>query len=327
MGAAGGCRGDVVIMNVSDWRMRELRATRANPPALASEGGVRREIYGAALQQFEELHTAALTAGAATRPLLLFYALSQAGRAIVAALGDHPHVRSHGLREERGGDAKLLRRRLLRTPSKDGTDAFGAVARATGSGDVEEAVELGAVWAAIPAIHRLPPEERLRHRPIALAYQEPLGARGGNAFVGCELWSMSGPAVSSEDDVRRALRRYPTLPPSFRMTVRLGDGLDGAWVVTAQWESEDLNSVAPRVALTEERWLVPALAGQSAPLNPLMLWWLLLFHLSLVARYEPSLWSAALAVDRSSLSVPLEAVLGQAQDVLPALVYEPLSRT
>jgi hypothetical protein len=49
-----------------------------------------------------------------------------------------------------------------------------------------------------------------------------------------------------------------------------------------------------------------------------------LFGLSLLARYKPALWVQALAVDRSDRAVPLEVVLDQAVEALPALVYSAL---
>src|SRR3954454_12434591 len=74
-----------------------LRATRARPRGLAASGA-RRTTYGAALAQFDELMAAAVQASAASRPLPLFYALSQAGRAIAAALvADSWRLRLHGL--------------------------------------------------------------------------------------------------------------------------------------------------------------------------------------------------------------------------------------
>jgi hypothetical protein len=68
--------------------------------------------------------------------------------------------------------------------------------------------------------------------------------------------------------------------------------------------------------------LIPTLPEQADLLSPLMLWWLLLFGLSIIARYHPGPWAAALSVDQSRHAVPLEALLDKAFDVLPALVYE-----
>ena len=61
-----------------------LRASRWNPPGKA-ETGSRRKTYAAALEQTEQMFRAAAVVGPATRPLQVFYGLSQAGRAIAAA--------------------------------------------------------------------------------------------------------------------------------------------------------------------------------------------------------------------------------------------------
>jgi hypothetical protein len=74
-----------------------IRASRAEPPGLAQEEQ-RRAVYGPALSQFEELMGAADAASAQTRPLALFYALSQGGRAIAAArLQGDWRLKGHGL--------------------------------------------------------------------------------------------------------------------------------------------------------------------------------------------------------------------------------------
>jgi hypothetical protein len=64
----------------------DLRGTRWAPPGSAGADPSRRAVYVAALQQAEQLFHAAREAGFASSPLLLFYGLSQAGRAIAAAL-------------------------------------------------------------------------------------------------------------------------------------------------------------------------------------------------------------------------------------------------
>src|SRR5665647_311722 len=136
------------------WTMRELRYSRSDPPRNASQNPHRQSIYRAALQQFEELLHAASVVGASSKPLPLFYALSQGGRAIVAARGDSDvyEIRGHGLCEDRTGsaDREILDRRIERVPSRNGSDAFGAVAAATGSGDIQGSVPLGAAWVATP---------------------------------------------------------------------------------------------------------------------------------------------------------------------------------
>jgi hypothetical protein len=71
----------------ADDRFR-IRALRAMPPRRAADDEERRRVFADALGQFDELLDAPVTAGPASRPLPLYYALSQAGTAIAAALQD-----------------------------------------------------------------------------------------------------------------------------------------------------------------------------------------------------------------------------------------------
>ena len=103
------------------WRLRifgidpdedrlRIRALRAMPPMRAAHDDERRQVFSAALGQFDELLTAAASVGPASRPLPLYYALNQAGRAIVAALqpADRPwEPRGDGLSIPGSEDARL----------------------------------------------------------------------------------------------------------------------------------------------------------------------------------------------------------------------------
>ena len=317
------------------WVLRELRAIRASPPAQAGIRDERRAIYNAALEQFEELLGAARAVGPASRPLPLFYALSQAGRAIVAASGDVPSVTSHGLieyryRGEERPPSEFLHRRIERRPNKDRRDAFGALARASGSGEITGSVELGAIWAAIPNTHRLPEGSWLPswRRALDVHMESTLVEDGDDIHV--LLMSMGGnPHLTADEVLADALTRYPTLPEDVRVSVRRSESAlpPGGWMADAWWDSRDapLISVAPPVAMTAgECHLIPLLPGQDEQLSPLMLWWALLFGLSIFARYEPGVWRQALDVANDPHAVPLEAILEKALDVIPALVYEPL---
>lgn len=71
--------------------------TRANLPRGVAGDLNRARVYRAALNQGEELVRAAQEIGPSSRPLPLFYAVAQAGRAIVAARGGPDHY-GHGLR-------------------------------------------------------------------------------------------------------------------------------------------------------------------------------------------------------------------------------------
>jgi hypothetical protein len=102
--------------------------TRASPPGRAGEAD-RRPLYSAALQQFEELLDAAQNVSSAARPLPLYYALTQAGRAITAAHGDPFTNHGHGL------GVRTIKSDLMRTcvtPTRDPKE-FQAVSQIVGS--------------------------------------------------------------------------------------------------------------------------------------------------------------------------------------------------
>lgn len=319
-----------VMPGMRDVALREIRATRAAPPGRASTNGPRRKIYGAAVQQFEELLGAAGSVGPASRPLLLFYALSQAGRAIVAAHGERPEVLGHGLAEAKSSRAitDVLQFRVKRVSSK--IDLFGAVARATHSGEIAGSVPLGAVWAATPGTYRLPADAWRDDWATALTIgRTTSGVTGETVFI--DALSMSGPPEpNGVTGIEQRLQRYPTLPPDAAKSVGHIEDLaeSGDWMLSSSWPLKghwrSLDDVAPKNVLDGDRWLIPRLPDEAQLLSPLMLWWVLLFGLSLLARYEPALWANALAVDRSDRAVPLEVLLNQAVDALPTLVYSAL---
>lgn len=72
----------------------------------------------------------------------------------------------------------------------------------------------------------------------------------------------------------------------------------------------------------DDRWVFPALGGDTAALHPLLAWWALLYALSMLARYEPASWVNHLNVDASPSSVPLESALGHALNTCPHLILQ-----
>ncbi len=83
---------------MTDASWRAIQALRAAPTGTADRDRQRRRTFTAALNQAEELAVAASAVTYAVRPLLLFYSLSQAGRAIAAAhLREKAELSGHGL--------------------------------------------------------------------------------------------------------------------------------------------------------------------------------------------------------------------------------------
>lgn len=152
---------------------QEIRALRAVPTGAAASEPDRRQTYAAALRQAEELADAAEVAGYAAKPLPLFYALSQAGRAVAAAHLPTPwQLRGHGL-SVAANAASVLDTSL--EPVGRGGDSFSGVARAVGSPPLGGAVPLGALWAANPDLLDAPIPESAGSWPRAI--HVPIGAQ------------------------------------------------------------------------------------------------------------------------------------------------------
>ena len=75
----------------------------------------------------------------------------------------------------------------------------------------------------------------------------------------------------------------------------------------------------------EERWLIPVV-GDGRTGCPVLLWWVLLFGLSLLARYDPAVWRAALDLEQSPVAGPVMGLIDDALVILPDLLFEAATR-
>jgi uncharacterized membrane protein YjdF len=69
----------------------------------------------------------------------------------------------------------------------------------------------------------------------------------------------------------------------------------------------------------------PYLPTSALPPSILMTWWAVLFALSMVARYHPVEWAAALDPDRSTAAAFLERAMEVGLEVVPGLVLEAIT--
>jgi hypothetical protein len=322
-----------------------FRATRATPPGLSATDEQRRALYSAALQQSEDLFTAARAVGPLARPIPLFYALSQAGRAVAASwLSDRWQVSGHGLTQDRGTNAwrggGVLKFRVK--PQENG-GVFGALAESLGTSRLTGGVELGALWAALPGQD---PPVGDQSWPLAMPVwpnvymqgQEAL-ARLGAAHRGYvylrdqvapqdvqainELLTMYPVAGGARVEAPKGLIQGALTPWGYSHSVRwpepTADPSRGVSPAVAM--ASHVRTRVPQYKYEREHWLLPTIGDRKDELQPIQLWWVLLFGLSLLARYEPVSWQAALDPDRSSLAFLLERLLDEALDVVPELLY------
>jgi len=311
-------------------RLARVRALRANPPGLAAGDADRRDVFGAALEQFEQLLRAAEVSGPASAPLPLFYALSQAGRAIAAARLNDPaeperwNYIGHGL-----GGAKNYSSPIGSVPvrpAKGNTEAFQVVSEATGSSPLlaNRPLELGELWASLPLTQTGEGLGADLPRPITL--REHIHPTWG------ALTCIEAP-MGPDADVVSAVSDLLALYPAANGHRQLSQALPRPGWVRAEiyWpDAQPPGTVGPTSRPLREMfdsywsdstfYLRPAVGGQRAP-SILMTWWAVLFALSHLARYAPAVWTAAISPDSSVLTVPIEDGLRSAKRGLPRLVY------
>lgn len=300
--------GSLFGIGTGDEDVAAIRALRSDPPGMASDGK-RGKTFGACLEQFEQLLRAGREAPPASAPILLFYALAQAGRAILAAHAPQPwEVHGHGLSIGIEGE-EIGATRI--SPSGEGL--FQAVAAATGSGALTEPITLAETWARIPHLPRsadLAPEApTIFAVDFASTHQRIIRDEAGSLLTRAEdFTSREGdyPELAEAEVNVRAQGEYVVISLDFPSA---GDAAD---FDAALWPYLD------------QRYLRVSRGVGREP-SGLMLWWVLLQTLSQFARYEPARWTAALAPDGSTLAVPLEEALQRGGIILPRLLREALT--
>jgi hypothetical protein len=326
---------------------RHIRSLRYQPPGRA-DVGERKRIFGAALEQAEQLFTAAEAVGYASRPILLFYGLSQAGRAIAAAstLADNDHYKlvRHGIKTRDLDHGEFYGITVI----DSGSGSFTQLAPLLRSGTLPQGTSLGQLWNTIPDLRDPPlPTERYEHLPI-LSYKNAAVTTG--YVVGTVSGLPNRLESASSAGITEFLRAYPSLAGSSASSLAAQaitrDPITQAVTVHRQWlRPASKNDLAPFTwreedmsdwqimedRLTQpyrgdsERYVFPAIGGASQPLHPLLTWWALLFALSMLARYEPASWTNHLQRDESANAVPIEAALDRALHTCPELVAHAVS--
>src|SRR5215216_310757 len=93
------------------------------------------------------------------------------------------------------------------------------------------------------------------------------------------------------------------------------------WGQSATWFKTIIDVItADPVGAGMSGLALPAVAGNTAALHPLVAWWIVLYTCSMLARYHPRSWVALLDVDTCVSAVPLGLVLEVAHRTMPALL-------
>ena len=324
---------------------RDIRAFRHDPPGPANRGA-RRKVFGSALEQAEQLFGAAEEIGYAARPILLFYGLSQAGRAIAAACKacrSDWRLSGHGIAVKNLGQQASLDNVKV---ADQGSGSFTQLAPMLNSGTLPDEATLGQIWSTIPDLAdqplpntsgQFPPLRFVDNVHIQNIESPPLiihGSIGGlprqlmgvvdpwravqqflgayPSLVGSEASHLCSDAVIVEYDNAPTVKAVRFWPGS-----GFSDPSDGEGVAR-----EFVNSRTVPYLGEDDRWAFPALGGSTTCLHPLLAWWTLLYALSMLARYEPDTWTIHLTIDTSPTAVPLETALARALDTCPQLIWQ-----
>lgn len=354
----------ILLPSAEVWR--ELRGLRADPPGAAEVRGARRRTFQSALEQAQQFMVAAEAVGYATRPVQLFYALSQGGRAILAASTrianqnekspdsgrdaviwrqDSHGIETCGTNVPRVADVPSVADLQLR-PSRSGL--MPAVAHAI---DVtiptpDQRIEMRTIWPIIPEAFAVPLPSALGSPALLLSGGDS-APRTSNGYHSMELCYVPARihdrAISDPSSLRKFLDSYPTLRD-------WGFG-SPAGPIAPKWSSDggstytlsisrpypkegtpDYPKTGRELAGIEYRssgdwWAFPSVGSNEEALHPLLVWWMTLFGLSMLARYEPAAWAVMVKIDQSAEANAIEHILDEALSVVPTLILQALRRS
>jgi hypothetical protein len=328
-----------------------LRSLRSGPPQLASKGA-RKRVFAAALEQAQQLYEAAADVGVATKPILVFYGLSQAGRAVAAARSTGAwELSGHGIKSvESVAKADQLASLSIKS---EASGSFGRLAEVLNSSSLANPTRIGDLWPLLAETRRHPLPASGADRSLGVTV-DARGWQSGIASVEVEglpsdvgavgmstreaLSGLGADYSAQADAVDQFLSRYPTLHPRMAYTaagqpIGMQSRSDGTCSVKFQWSKEVLalypssDAFAARLGtVSRGKWRAyPSLDGGDRPIHPLLVWWAILFRLSMLARYEPQAWERFSDVNVSADAVPLEHILNAALSAVPELIFHVLT--
>jgi hypothetical protein len=274
--------------------------------------------------------TAAAAAGPASRPLPLYYALNQAGRAIAASNLTPDQLwepKRHGLSIGEPPDGSLQQVELKPQPNNaKSPDSLRILAAATNTSRLVHKTTLAQIWGSIPGLP-VPGLGAGTPRPIPVEVTE----RDDFVYMGTIRglnWLPATPGAS--ETLRKMLgHSYPRAADGLVVAaVNRDPSSVGGSMASLRWRGPDGKPIPVHRVATRYLggyWLMPSLNQQRDVLGPLMLWWCLLLALSDLARYHPAEWTAALDPNEAWTTVPIEQVLELALEIVPRLVLLELS--
>jgi hypothetical protein len=299
------------------------------------------------LEQAEQMFRAAARVGTATRPLLAFYGLNQAGRAIAAAgsavQGEDWRLSGHGIKSKDldGPLAKIA----VRCDKAGSSGSFVRLSELLDSPvwPHSKPMALSFLWDCLPETRLTPlADDASRHCPLLVDTQpmhgepHPLATAPVMYFPpwvvnsphGCESLAEYLAVFPGAREFDSFVRdgSAPDSQPRFIEDVDGWGELQMNWQAAGGKQCDFIQQGAFLVGITRSYngslYFFPAPDGFDKSLHPLMAWWAVLHVLSMLARYQPAGWAGHIDVDRSPYAVPLENLLKAALVLMPKLIID-----
>ncbi|MFL6117528.1 MAG: YaaC family protein [Catenulispora sp.] len=293
-------------------------------------------MFRASLEQCEQFLAAAEGAGYATRPVHLFYALSQGSRALVAAsprIGNQQwQATGHGLSMV---SAATSVSDVTVKAARDGL--FQAVAVSLGAEVLatDTPVTVGELWTAVPLPAGTPPLSDAALHSV-LAFMPPSWPDDEPFREARAAWILPGVEQVHGSDLPSLKAHFDRYPALRNARWELNDDGSVCWdrsdLVSSlrfYWDGQPGMRTMSDLGVVQYRgrndYLIsPAMPGMASGLHPLLAWWAVLLALSSMARYEPTSWSRMIDVDACAEAVAIERLLDVALTEIPGMLLHAL---
>ena len=347
----------VANMDANQRAWMVLRSMRSYLPAMAGTSEDRRLTFQAALEQAEELWGASGTVGPTVSPIILFYGLTQAARALRSSLDSSDQwgdCSGHGMTlldpTTTPGIAPALDEIQIRPR---GNKFIQCVAPLLKSEALATDVTVSDLVLSLPRVHGYLSGDA-GVRPISVEFND---IEFTSTLDSISLTLSPLPASlerrdptettmvqPSPEEIREWLNHYPSVANLGHPNVEYINPMHPdytkhcikiSWALTMPTEYHDRREIAVGVIGADLNSkgsyvsgnVLPTVAGNKESAHPLITWWMILFAFSMLARYHSRIWGALLDINSSPSAVPIGLILDDArQDVPQLFVNEILAR-
>lgn len=341
----------------------ELRLLRSRRPQRAAKGE-RGQTFTASLAQAEQLWLAGASVPPDSRPLLWYYGLAQAGRALCAGANIRrwQPPAAHGLRfvladsigsgsqglieaevEPRGDGLVQTVASILNSPVLSSRERLTRIVSSAGlipfvdSGNDPAPLEIETNWMGSTALQPAAVKIAVGPMPVALCgrYEERQsnGATYKYAIAPsrAELVEWLSPYLKLRELAKNVLVTAPIPDLSeekwpgrewSRWYAQLSTPVEMPLAEHFEWARALFDVDETRGIGQPHGRCLPNIGANDRAQHPLIAWWLILYCYSMLARYYPSRWRAALDIDKSEAAIAIEHSFEVAAHEVPHLLVE-----